>query len=246
MNKQQCDLSVIVPAYGEAERIGATVRSLRQALTATGRSVEIVVVDDGSPDNTAARARAAGADRVIQLGRNRGKGAAVRAGMVSATGTVRCFVDADLAYPPDQVLRLVEAIEAGADAAVGNRRLESGGSSGPILRKLGGALISLLTSWLVLGQRRDSQCGVKAFAASTAMWVFTRTRIDGFGFDVEVLHLLDLRGARVVDVPARAEPSQGSTVHVLRDGLRLLVDLVVIRYRSWRGDYAGADVKVSP
>lgn len=239
------DLSVVVPAYAEAGRIAMTVQTLRAEIEATGRSIEIVVVDDGSPDDTAARARAAGAEQVIQLGRNRGKGAAVRAGMLSAKGAVRAFVDADLAYSPAQLLRLVEQVEAGADAAVGNRRLPPAGPGGSLLRRLGGELISLLGAWMVLGARRDSQCGVKAFADETAVWVFSRTRIERFGFDVEVLHLLAERGAAVVDVPVRAQVSEGSSVNVFRDGLRLLADLVVIRYRSRRGDYGTREVRVS-
>jgi dolichyl-phosphate beta-glucosyltransferase len=239
-------LSIVIPAYGEADRIAATVGVLRTVVEATGRTVEIVVVDDGSPDDTASRARSAGADQVIQLGENFGKGAAVRIGMLKGRGSVRCFVDADLAYSPDQVLRVVAAVEQGADAAVGNRRLDPAGASGPLVRRLGGTLISLLSSWLVLGERRDSQCGIKAFDQRSAAWVFSRTRIDGFGFDVEVLHLLNTWGAAVVDVPVHAEPSEASTVHVIRDGLRLLMDLLVIRYRTRRGDYAVGGVRVEP
>lgn len=245
MSDHGFDLSVVVPAYQEAPRIAATVERLQREVAAAGRRVEVLVVDDGSTDRTAATAREAGADQVIQMGSNCGKGAAVRAGMLAATGSVRAFIDADLAYTPAQLLGIVSEVEQGADAAVGNRRLAPGGSSGPILRRLGGAFISLVTSWLVLGNRRDSQCGIKAFDGAVAMWVFTRARIDGFGFDVEVLHLLDARGATVVEVPVTARASDASSVHVFRDGVRLLVDLAVIRYRSRRGDYADGDVRVS-
>lgn len=246
MTEREIDLSVVVPAYAEAGRIAETVQRLRDEVSASGRNVEIVVVDDGSPDDTAARARAAGADQVIQLGRNRGKGAAVRAGMLAATGTVRGFVDADLAYPPDQLLSLVTQVEAGADAAVGSRRLRPGGAAGPRVRRWGGQFISLLGAWLVLGERRDSQCGVKVFSGDVAAWIFTRTRIEGFGFDVEVLHLLAERGATVVELPVSAGPSESSTVHVIRDGIRLTCDMLLIRYRSRRGDYAVGEVRVGP
>ena len=117
MTDRQADLSVVVPAYCEATRIAATVATLHTELATADRRVEVIVVDDGSTDDTAARARSAGADQVLQLPSNRGKGAAVRAGMLAASGRVRCFVDADLAYGPNQILRLVAAVEEGADDA---------------------------------------------------------------------------------------------------------------------------------
>jgi len=115
-------LSVVVPAYAEADDIGATIARLRDELGGLDGGLEIVVVDDGSPDDTAAAARASGADQVIEQRPNRGKGAAVRAGVLAATGRTVAFTDADLSYSPDQLRVLLEQVEAGWDVVVGSRR----------------------------------------------------------------------------------------------------------------------------
>ena len=227
-------LSVIVPAYRE-ERIGDTVRRLRADLEKIDRDggLEIIVVDDGSHDETPARAEAAGADLVIRQPVNRGKGAAVRAGMLAAHGRTRAFTDADLSYSPDQLLGLLEEVEAGWDVVVGSRRhtdtttLVRAGR----LREIGGRGINALTRIVLLGEHRDTQCGIKAFRGDIAQLIFLHSHVDGFAFDVEVYHLVERYHLSLAEVPVRVENSSRSTVHVARDALRLVRDL--FRIRGW-------------
>jgi len=231
-------LSVVVPAYQEEARIGEAVRRLRDALTpATGTSLEIVVVDDGSSDRTAAEAIVAGA-RVLRLPANRGKGAAVRAGVLASAGRCIAFTDADLAYPPEQVLSLLEEVESGWDVVVGSRRhpssTDEAGARG--LRTVSARLFNLLTASVLLGQYRDTQCGLKAFRSDAARLLFSRTRLDGFAFDVEVLHLVERYRLCLTEVPVTLVSAPGSTVSVARDALGMVRDL--FRVRRWAGQGA--------
>ena len=226
-------LSVVVPAYGEAARIRTTVAALRSQLRAAG-DVEIVVVDDGSPDGTAAEAESAGA-RVVRLPENRGKGAAVRAGMLDATGRTVAFTDADLAYPPDQLLRLLAEVESGWDVVVGSRRHIDTTTlvRARRLRVVTGRLFNLLTTAVLLGQYRDTQCGLKAFRSDVARLLFSRTRVDGFAFDVEVFHLAERYRLSLTEVPVSLANTETSSVHVGSDAVRMVRDL--FRIRRWAG-----------
>ncbi|HKA84571.1 MAG TPA: glycosyltransferase, partial [Acidimicrobiales bacterium] len=198
-------LSVVVPAYGEADRIGGTVRRLGEALEDIRGSggLEVVVVDDGSSDGTADAALAAGADQVVVQPRNRGKGAAVRAGVLAARGRTVAFTDADLAYAPDQIRRVLAAIEDGWDVAIGDRRHPDSRilAAAPALRALGSRIINWLGYVVLLGSYRDTQGGLKAFRSDVARFVFARARVDGFAFDIEVLHLVERHQLSLVEVP---------------------------------------------
>lgn len=241
-------LSVVIPAYREEERIGATVGRVREALAGVvgDGGLEIVVVDDGSPDATAAAARAAGADVVLRQEPNQGKGAAVRAGMIAATGRTIVFTDADLAYPPEQVGSVLEAVEAGWDVVVGSRRhVDTTTLVGARrVREIGGRVINLCTTAVLLGQYRDTQCGLKGFRSDVANLVFRQARTTGFAFDIEVFHLAERYELGVLEVPVEVENSERSTVKVVRDGVRLLRDLVRIRRWAKTGAYAADPVVV--
>lgn len=227
-------LSVIVPAFRE-EAIGETVRAIRAATAdvAVDGGVEIVVVDDGSHDGTAERAEVAGADLVVRQPVNRGKGAAVRAGMLAAAGRTLVFTDADLAYAPDQIHGLLHRIEDGWDVVVGSRRHTETTTlvRARRVRELGGRLINVLTRAVLLGDYRDTQCGLKAFRSDVATLIFSHSHIDGFAFDVEVFLLVERYGLSLSEVPVRLSNSARSTVHVVRDAARLLRDL--FRIRAW-------------
>ncbi len=233
-------LSVVVPAYREEGRIGASVARLVDVLAEVAEhgGLEILVVDDGSGDATAGEAAAAGA-RVLSLGVNRGKGAAVRAGMLAATGRTVAFVDADLAYPPEQVLALLAEVEAGWDVVVGSRRhRDSVDVARPsLLREVSGRLFNLVTAVVLLGRYRDTQCGCKAFRSDMAHLVFSHTRLDGFAFDVEVFHLVERYRLSLTEIPVTLVSSPGSTVRVGADALAMVRDLFRVRRWSGRGAY---------
>jgi glycosyltransferase involved in cell wall biosynthesis len=232
-------LSVVVPAYLEEDRIADAVRSLRAALSELAGGVEIIVVDDGSTDRTADEARVADADRVIVHARNRGKGAAVRTGVLAARGETVGFTDADLSYSPDQLIGLLSHVEAGADVVVGSRKHEDTRTlvQAGRLREVGGRVINWLTHAVLLGDYRDTQCGLKAFSADAGRFIFERSKIDRFAFDVEIFVIAETNGLKVDEVPVSIENSSRSTVHVVRETARLVRDLFRIRRWSRRGAY---------
>ena len=234
-------LSVVVPAYGEGRRIAGTVASLRETL---GVDTEIVVVDDGSRDDTASAAEAAKADLVIRIPDNRGKGAAVRAGMLAAHGDVIVFTDADLSYPPTQIEVLRAVLERGTDVVVGSRRhigtrtLVRAGR----IRELSGRVFNVLTRLVLPRKFGDTQCGLKGFRRDAARLIFSESRIDRFAFDVEILWLAGHNGLSIAEVPVELDSATGSTVSLATDALRMLRDLIRIRRWSAGGAYGpGAD-----
>ncbi|HNH37622.1 MAG TPA: glycosyltransferase, partial [Microthrixaceae bacterium] len=162
-----------------------------------------------------------------------------RAGMLAAEGRTVAFTDADLAYPPEQLLGFLDAIEAGWDVAVGSRQHE--GTLTVVragrLREVGGRVVNLFTGMVLLGRYRDTQCGLKAMRSDVARLVFAHSRIDGFAFDVELFHLVERYRLTLTEVPVRVVNSSRSTVHVARDALRLLRDLFRVRAFARLGDY---------
>lgn len=228
--------SVVIPAYKEGVRIAETIGALRAALP---EGVEIVVVDDGSGDDTAEHARQAGADQVLVQPENKGKGAAVRVGMLAARGRTRAFTDADLAYRPAQLERLLREVETGWDVVVGSRRHVDTNTlvRARRLRELTGRYFNALTFLVLLGQYRDTQCGLKAFRSDAAERVFGAARIDGFAFDVEVFHLAERYRLSLTEVPVELANTTTSTVRVGIEALRMMRDLIRIRLLASSGAY---------
>lgn len=229
--------SIVIPAYNEAVRLPRHLEDVAGYLATRGERHEIVVVDDGSSDGTAAAAGAAGrawpAVRVLSLGRNAGKGAAVRAGMLAATGERRLFTDADGATPIRELPRLEAALDAGADVAIGSRALPD-----PCVvvmarphRVIAGRLFNWMTARLGLPDVADSQCGFKAFTAEAADELFPRLTTRGFGFDVELLLLARRAGYRVAEVAVNWADQAGSKVGVLRHGPGMLWQIARARRR---------------
>ena len=234
-------LSVVIPAYREGDRVARTVARLRSTLAdvAASGGLEIVVVDDGSGDDTADHARAAGADQVLVQPENRGKGAAVRAGMLAAHGRTVAFTDADLSYPPEQLFRLLAEVESGWDVVVGSRKHVETKTlvRGRRLREVSGRAFNTLTVAVLLGQYRDTQCGLKAFRADAARLMFSHTRVDGFAFDVELLHLAERYRLSLTEVPVELANSETSSVRVGIDAMRMVRDLFRVRRWAARGVY---------
>ena len=234
-------LSVVVPAFCEAERIASTIARLRSELDSLDGvgDLEIVVVDDGSPDETAQAAVDGGADLVIEQPMNRGKGAAVRAGVLASRGRTVAFTDADLAYSPDQLLPMLLAVESGCDVVIGNRYAEHSVSHGGVsgLRWLGSRVVNLFAQILLLDRYRDTQCGFKAFRSDVGRTLMSAGQIDGFAFDIEILHLVERYGFMMTEVPVTVVNSDTSTVRALRDGIRVARDILEIRRLIRRGQY---------
>lgn len=236
-------LSIIVPAYNEAERLPATLRAMRAFLDETGRSAEVIVVDDGSTDATSAVVRdmAAADDRLnlIRLPQNRGKGYAVRTGVVNAAGQRVLFADADGATPIEELARLESHLDAGAKVAIGSRGIKDDTVTvrAKINRRLAGRIFHQLVRRLTVSGFVDTQCGFKLFEAPVAQELFSRMRMDGFSFDVEVLLMAERRGYRVDEVPVNWTHQPGSKINVVTDGLRMASDLFRIRAYALRGLY---------
>ena len=235
-------VSVVLPAYQAAHLVGRAVTQVNAALRdheVLGGDLEIVVVDDGSTDGTAEAARQAGADVVISLDQNRGKGAAVRTGMLAASGRYRLFTDVDLAYPPGQLASLIDALDAGADVALGNRRHAEARTINPAppARAFASRLFNAFTRVVLLRRYRDTQCGFKGFTAEAALTVFDRSVIDGFAFDVEVLYLVEHLGLTATEVPVAVDHTTDTTVRLIAQSLRVVGDIWRIRHRAGASAY---------
>ena len=236
-------LSVVIPAFNEVDRIGATVTRVLAFLDSRPYTSELIVVlDGGHAGASEAIARACGgrADvRVIDNGQNRGKGYSVRQGILASRGHYALFADADLSLPIEDGERFLAALRDGADVAIGSRALLDSTESGdqqPIRH-----LLSRGFNWIVqrvaLPGLRDTQCGFKAFDGRCARALFAVQRINGFGFDVEVLRIAQRWRCRIVEVPVRCEYHASSSVRKVRDGASMIIDIARTRWLDARGAY---------
>ncbi len=230
-------LSVVVPAFDEADRLPPTLRRLQDWLDAQGEDYEVIVVDDGSRDGTVEVARAVAAGwpqlTVQALGVNAGKGAAVRAGMLRARGDLRLFTDADLSAPIEELPRLRERIGSRCQVAIGSRAVDRSlvAVHQPWLRELMGRANNLLVRGLLIPGIRDTQCGFKLFTAEAAVTCFAPLRTQRFGFDLEVLLRARRAGWTIAEVPVRWSHVEASRVHPVRDSTRMIIDLLRLRLR---------------
>ena len=237
--------SIVIPAYNEGERLGATVEKVLEYVGSQGWNAEVIVVNDGSRDNTAEMVRGfAEKDprlRLVENPGNRGKGYAVRNGMLNARGEVVVFSDADLSSPIEEMPKLVEALAAGADIAIGSRwlRAELQTQRQSLHRQLFGRIFNGLNR-IILGLRyKDTQCGFKAFTRRAAQTILPLQRIERWGFDPEILFLARKFGFRVEEVPVQWGHVGGTRINPLMDGARMFQEMVRIRWYDLTGKYDG-------
>ncbi|MCI0422160.1 MAG: glycosyltransferase family 2 protein, partial [Acidobacteria bacterium] len=230
-------LSIIVPAYNEARRIPRTLEILRQYLDGKGWRAEVIVVNDGSSDDTLAVVEKFrgqwDALRLLDNGDNRGKGFSVRSGALDAQGEVILFTDADLSAPITEMPKLVDPILKGdCDVTFGSRAVDRSliGVHQSPFRETSGRIFNLFVQGLTGLPFKDTQCGFKAFRRQRAVPVFQRQRIMGFGFDPEILYIAKKRGLRLREIPVRWDHVEGTTVRFLKDSCQMFLDLLLIRW----------------
>ena len=233
-------LSIVVPAYNEARRIRSTLESLCHFKESASYSIELIVVDDGSTDQTVETALEFPAIRLVRNDRNHGKGFTVRHGALEARGEFILFTDADLSTPIEEVDKLLSALQSsGADCAVGSRALkrELIGIHQPWFRDVAGRFFNLLVRIFTGLRLHDTQCGFKLFRRCSTRRAFELQRVEGFGFDPELLFLIEKQGGKVVEVPVRWNDNPATKIRFLRDSTRMFLDLLAIRWRAFTGQY---------
>jgi len=237
-------LSIVIPAYNEAFRIGRTLRRISGYMKARDSPYEVIVVDDGSDDHTI---RVVGelmekdpAISLLQNGVNRGKGYSVRRGVLHSKGRFVLMSDADLSTPVEEIEKLYKELDEGYDISIGSRALSESMilKRQPWYRQLMGKTFNKFVQGVAIKGISDTQCGFKLFKGDTARVVFSRQRIDRFAFDVEALYLAKRMGFSISEVPVVWINSSDSKVRIFRDSLQMLKDIVKIRYCHYRPERA--------
>jgi glycosyltransferase involved in cell wall biosynthesis len=235
--------SIVIPAYNESERLAVSIPKVQEYVRARALDAEIIVVNDGSRDDTADVVRNFAASdaaiRLVENPGNHGKGYSVRNGMLRALGSVALFTDADLSSPITEADKLFAAIKQGSDIAIGSRWLqrELQTERQPLYRQLYGRLFNLgLRIVLGLGFK-DTQCGFKAFNRRAIDTIFPRQMIDRWGFDPELLFLGRKFRLKTVEVPVEWAHDHRSKINPLRDGLRMGAEVLKVRWNDLAGRY---------
>lgn len=244
------NISIIVPAFDEEVRLGESVRRILSYLEETGVNGELIVVDDGSNDATAQTAETALADfphsesKVIRYEENRGKGFAVKTGLMAARADIALFSDADLSTPIEEMPKLIEPIKKDiCDIAFGSRAIDRSliGTHQPWRREHGGRVMNLIIKTMTHLPFLDTQCGFKAFNMVKFRPLLDVMTIDRFGFDVEFLFAANHNGLRLKEIPVRWNNAEGSKVSVFRDTRRMITELNQIRKNAKQGNYDSQD-----
>jgi dolichyl-phosphate beta-glucosyltransferase len=240
---QKPTISIVIPAFNEAARIGNSIRKIEKFLKTLPFQSDVIVVDDGSTDGTAQAVRQFQFPglRLLPNATNHGKGYAVKCGVLAATGDYVLFSDADLSAPIEEMKKLLSvALEHDADVVIGSRAVDRSyieKHQSP-MREFGGIVFNMVVR-LLLGLRiHDTQCGFKLFKRSSATAIFQKQTTDGFGFDPELLFLASRRGLKIIEVPVRWSHADGSKVRFTRDALQMFLDLVRIRWNQIAGRYS--------
>src|SRR5213080_3559365 len=242
MSAAGLDLSIIIPSYNEESRLPATLESIAEYLATAGIKAEVLVVDDGSKDGTAAVAEyfciKIPTLRVISNGANRGKGYSVRHGMQEARGRIALFTDADLSAPIEEAGKLIDALET-FDVAIGSRAMDRSLISvheSPF-REFAGIIFNKIVRIILWLPFVDTQCGFKAFRRERCRIIFEQQRIERFGFDPELLYLARHHGLKATEIPVRWSHSPATKTNMMRDSIQMFVDVFTIRSNSLLGRY---------
>lgn len=247
MSERAPELSIVIPAYNEEKRLPRALKRIEEYFSAKQNGlegIEIIVVDDGSTDATVARTeewcRRVPWVRLVSNGQNRGKGYSVRHGMLEARGRIGLFTDSDLSSPIEESAKLLAAIAAGNEVAIGSRAVDRSliEAHQSRYRELAGIIFNGLVRLLTGLPFHDTQCGFKAFVLERSRVAFEQQRIERFGFDPEILFLAKRHGLRAVEVPVRWAHDPATKVHVLRDSLLMFGDLIYIRWNWLLGRYS--------
>ena len=239
-------VSVVVPAFNEGTRLGASLKRITSYFRSQSIEFEIIVVSDGSTDETAAVARAGGdAVKLVELLRNQGKGAAVRNGVLESQGQHILFTDADLSTPIEQWIQIYEKLGEGYDVVIGSRAHAESNIEvrQPWYRERMGKIFNWILRCILPLKLKDTQCGFKLFESETAKRLFGAARVDGFAFDAEILYLAKRFGYCVAELPVTWSDSVPSQVHAVRHSLQMLKDLMRIRLLGVTGAYESARAK---
>lgn len=247
MNSPTLELSIVIPAYNEESRLPKTLDSIFAYLHARPFRAEVIVVDDGSSDRTSeivnARAQNHPALRLLTNDGNRGKGFSVRHGMLEALGDIALFSDADLSTPIEEADKLLASLrDGGFDAAIGSRAVDRSliEIHQSALREQAGIFFNRMVRGILGIKFSDTQCGFKAFRRERARIMFEQQRVERFGFDPEILFLARRNGLRVAEIPVRWSHDAATKVNVATDGIRMFLELLLIRWNAMRGCYPRA------
>lgn len=244
--------SIVLPAFNESERISGTLEKILAQAQRSGWQVEVIVVNDGSTDDTTRIVHEYAVRhpelRLIENPGNRGKGYSVRNGMLQAQGDVLLFSDADLSSPIAEAEKLFTAIASGADIAIGSRWLDARLQvrRQPLYRQLFGRIFNLALR-LILGLNfKDTQCGFKAFTRAAAQSIFPLQQIERWGFDPELLYLGRKQRLKMQEVPVAWSHREGTRINPFRDGIRMLGELLTIRWNDLSGKYTAGRAAAEP
>jgi dolichyl-phosphate beta-glucosyltransferase len=243
MDTEHPFLSIVVPAYNEEHRLPQTLPRIVEFLRAQEYPGEVIVIDDGSADRTASVVEGIAADApLVKLIRNehRGKGYAVKTGVLAATGDYIFLCDADLSMPIEDVAHFLPPTLEEFDVAIGSREMEGARRRDePALRHLMGRIFNTIVRLLAVRGFQDTQAGFKCFAREAAHEMFPYQTMDGFGFDVEILFIAQKRGYRIVEVPINWYYMSNSRVSPVSDSIRMVREVIQVRLNDWRGLYDG-------
>jgi len=244
MGEANFDLSIIIPSYNEEARLPGTLQRIAEYLPTLKLRTEVLVVDDGSTDRTASVAESFHGKltglRVLSNGTNRGKGYSVRHGMLEAQGDMVLFTDADLSAPIEEAEKLLSPLNNGYDVAIGSRAMDRSliSTRQSIFRETAGIIFNKIVRMVLRLPFVDTQCGFKAFRRERCRIIFEQQRIEGFGFDPELLYLARHYGLQAIEIPVRWGHSEATKVNMLGDSLKMFGDIFTIRWNAMSGRYA--------